>query len=116
MAVYKTYLICLNKETRTTHFEEVRQTPTVEVSKMSRKNSEETAAQGGRTVRTMVRSSQIVADERNRRIAEDEEFEELVESVRTLGILAPLHVQRQPDGSCRLIDGERRFRAAQKAG
>jgi ParB family transcriptional regulator, chromosome partitioning protein len=43
------------------------------------------------------------------------DFDELVASVREKGILAPLLVSRTPDGY-RLIAGERRWRAAQKAG
>jgi ParB/RepB/Spo0J family partition protein len=82
---------------------------------MSRKNTECPEVQG-RTRRILVETSQISADERNRAIAEDEDFGALVESIRVLGILQPLHVQSQADGSYRLIDGERRFRAAQKAG
>jgi ParB family chromosome partitioning protein len=45
----------------------------------------------------------------------DEELEELVESVREKGILTPLLVSKR-EGGYRLIAGERRWRAAQKAG
>jgi ParB family transcriptional regulator, chromosome partitioning protein len=45
----------------------------------------------------------------------DEELEELVESVREKGILTPLLVSKRERGY-RLIAGERRWRAAQKAG
>lgn len=45
----------------------------------------------------------------------DEELKELVESVREKGILTPLLVSKR-EGGYRLIAGERRWRAAQKAG
>jgi len=50
-----------------------------------------------------------------RKIFEKGALEELVESVRTHGIIQPL-VVRQRDGHYELIAGERRWRAAQKAG
>jgi ParB family chromosome partitioning protein len=62
-----------------------------------------------------VRVSLILPDDRNRAIGEDEEFTALVESVRVLGVLQPLHVYGLDDGHFRLIDGERRWRAALKA-
>lgn len=43
------------------------------------------------------------------------DFEELVASIREKGILTPLLVSRTPEGY-RLIAGERRWRAAQRAG
>jgi ParB family chromosome partitioning protein len=45
----------------------------------------------------------------------DRDFQELVESVRERGIITPLLVSRA-EGGYRLIAGERRWRAAQKAG
>lgn len=50
-----------------------------------------------------------------RKIFQKEPLEELVESVKTHGIIQPL-VVRQRDGHYELIAGERRWRAAQKAG
>ncbi len=50
-----------------------------------------------------------------RKSFEHPEFDELVASVREKGILTPLLVTRIPNGY-RLIAGERRWRAAQKAG
>ena len=49
---------------------------------------------------------------------EEEALEELTQSIREMGILSPLLVrQRKEDGSgYQLIAGERRFRAAQRAG
>ena len=59
----------------------------------------------------------IVPDEANRAIDEsDEDFRELVESIRILGVLQRVHVQPRADGRYALIDGERRWRAALEAG
>ncbi|HEY0708057.1 MAG TPA: ParB/RepB/Spo0J family partition protein, partial [Polyangia bacterium] len=47
----------------------------------------------------------------------DAQLEELAESIRTQGIIQPLVVRRAPDGDgYELIAGERRWRAAQRAG
>src|SRR5262249_15101678 len=59
---------------------------------------------------------QIVPDERNRTIEEDEDLEALVDSIRVFGVLQPLHVQSLGENKYRLVDGERRWRAAQKGG
>jgi ParB family chromosome partitioning protein len=67
-------------------------------------------------VRAIVPTSAIVPDADNRRIAEDDDFEALCDSIRLLGILQAVQVWRRPDGTHRLIDGERRWRAAQRAG
>ncbi len=50
-----------------------------------------------------------------RKIFEKEALDELVQSILSVGILQPLTV-RQKDGSYELIAGERRWRAAQRAG
>jgi ParB family chromosome partitioning protein len=58
----------------------------------------------------------IVPDEGNRKIDEaDEEFCSLVDSVRVLGLLSPIHVQALGD-RYQIIDGERRWRACRRAG
>jgi ParB family chromosome partitioning protein len=51
-----------------------------------------------------------------RRIFNDASIEELSRSVREHGIIQPLVVTKLADNKYRLIAGERRFRAAQKAG
>ena len=51
-----------------------------------------------------------------RRTFNDASIEELSRSVREHGIIQPLVVTRTGDHKYRLIAGERRFRAAQKAG
>lgn len=44
------------------------------------------------------------------------ELEELAQSIREHGVLQPVLVSQQPDGSYQLIAGERRWRAVQLAG
>ena len=54
--------------------------------------------------------------EQPRGAIEDTRLEELAESVRSHGIIQPLVVTRQDDGTFEIIAGERRWRAAQRAG
>ncbi|MDF1514123.1 MAG: ParB/RepB/Spo0J family partition protein, partial [Anaerolineae bacterium] len=46
----------------------------------------------------------------------DSDLDELAESIQEHGVLQPLIVVQQLDGTYRLIAGERRWRAAKKAG
>jgi ParB/RepB/Spo0J family partition protein len=52
----------------------------------------------------------------SRLVAEDGDLPELVESVRTYGILEPVLIRPKPDGLYEIVAGERRVRAARKAG
>ncbi len=45
-----------------------------------------------------------------------EALDELTQSIRQQGVITPVTVRKMPDGTYQLIAGERRFRAAQKAG
>jgi ParB family transcriptional regulator, chromosome partitioning protein len=47
---------------------------------------------------------------------DEQELEELAQSIREHGVLQPVLVSQQSDGSFQLITGERRWRAVQKAG
>src|SRR5258708_2180781 len=47
---------------------------------------------------------------------DEHELEELAQSIREHGVLQPVLVSQQPDGSFQLITGERRWRAVQLAG
>ena len=51
-----------------------------------------------------------------RTLFDEEALEELAESIRTLGIIQPITVKKEPDGTYFIISGERRYRAAQRAG
>lgn len=66
---------------------------------------------------TRLAIDQIHADRANPRKSFDEaELEELAVSLKHQGILQPLLVRRDSRGGYRLIAGERRWRAAQRAG
>ena len=54
--------------------------------------------------------------EQPRGIIEDARLEELAASIRSHGIIQPLVVTRQEDGKFEIVAGERRWRAAQRAG
>lgn len=72
-------------------------------------------AAGGGLTRLPI--DQIHADRANPRKAFDEaELEELAVSLKQQGVLQPVLVRRDPRGGYRLIAGERRWRAAQRAG
>src|SRR5882762_5426500 len=47
---------------------------------------------------------------------DEQELEELAQSIREHGVLQPILVSQQPDGAFQLITGERRWRAVQLAG
>jgi ParB family transcriptional regulator, chromosome partitioning protein len=51
-----------------------------------------------------------------RRHFDDEALEELAASIRAHGILEPILVRRRPQGGYAIVAGERRWRAAQRAG
>ena len=51
-----------------------------------------------------------------RRIMDDAKLEELAQSIRGSGIIQPIVVRRQGEGSYEIVAGERRWRAAQRAG
>ena len=51
-----------------------------------------------------------------RKTFSEESLSELADSIREHGVLQPLLVRPMPDGSYRLVAGERRFRAARLAG
>ncbi len=51
-----------------------------------------------------------------RRIFDDAKLEELAQSIRELGVLEPILVRKRGTGGFHIIAGERRWRAAQRAG
>lgn len=51
-----------------------------------------------------------------RHIFDDEKLEELAQSIRELGVLEPILVRKRKEGGFQIIAGERRWRAAQRAG
>jgi ParB family transcriptional regulator, chromosome partitioning protein len=56
-------------------------------------------------------------DGQPRHIFDDEKLDELAQSIRELGVLEPILVRKRPQGGgFQIIAGERRWRAAQRAG
>lgn len=51
-----------------------------------------------------------------RHIFDDAKLEELAQSIRELGVLEPILVRKRKEGGFHIIAGERRWRAAQRAG
>ena len=54
--------------------------------------------------------------EQPRTTFEEETLEELATSIRSLGVIQPITLKEQEHGQYMIISGERRYRAAQKAG
>lgn len=50
------------------------------------------------------------------KVLDDEKMEELVESIRTNGVLTPVLIRPKSDGGYEMISGHRRLHAAEKAG
>lgn len=50
------------------------------------------------------------------KVIDDESMDELVDSIKTLGVLVPIIVRKMADGKYEIISGHRRKRACQKAG
>ncbi len=51
-----------------------------------------------------------------RRVFDDAKLEELAQSIRELGVLHPVLVRKRSQGGFHIVAGERRWRAAQRAG
>ncbi|MCS6797619.1 MAG: ParB/RepB/Spo0J family partition protein [Myxococcota bacterium] len=51
-----------------------------------------------------------------RRRFDEAALDELAQSIRSVGVLAPIVVRRRPAGGYEIVAGERRWRAAQRAG
>ena len=51
-----------------------------------------------------------------RHVFDEEKLEELAQSIRELGVLEPILTRKRPQGGFHIIAGERRWRAAQRAG
>lgn len=47
---------------------------------------------------------------------DEEALDELADSIRTLGVIQPITVKKEPDGNYMIISGERRWRASRMAG
>ena len=66
---------------------------------------------------SMVATNKVVANPfQPRKEFDDEELEELAQSIRQQGLITPVTVRQMPDGTYQLVAGERRLRASRKAG
>lgn len=64
-----------------------------------------------------VRISEIEPDKNQpRKVFDEEKLNELTESIKKNGVITPLIVRKEENGRYRLIAGERRWRAARRAG
>jgi ParB family chromosome partitioning protein len=73
-------------------------------------------ARGDDGLRTVAIEDVFPASAQPRKTFDDARLEELAASIRTQGIIQPLVVRARDGGGYELIAGERRWRAAQKAG
>ncbi len=74
------------------------------------------SARGDDGLRTVAIEDVFPSTAQPRKTFDDERLEELASSIRTQGIIQPLVVRVRAGGGYELIAGERRWRAAQKAG
>ena len=71
---------------------------------------------GGSSI-SEVELGQIVANpDQPRRNFDEEALEELADSIRAHGVISPITLRKNDNGTYMIIAGERRFRAAKKAG
>ncbi len=73
-------------------------------------------AQQPQGVKTVLLSDLEPGSFQPRRVFDEEALSDLVESVKTKGVIQPLIVREQNGGKYEIIGGERRWRAAQRAG
>jgi len=78
--------------------------------------SENPEIEEARGVSTLDVNSVIPDEDQNRSVFNEEALKELSESIKAHGIIQPLVVRENGDGTYRLIAGERRYRAAKLAG
>ena len=71
---------------------------------------------GSSTIREIAIDNIVPNPEQPRRDFDEESLEELATSIRELGIVQPLTLRLADDGTHQIIAGERRWRAARKAG
>lgn len=71
---------------------------------------------GSSTIREIAIENIVPNPDQPRRDFDEESLEELASSIRELGIVQPLTLRLADDGTHQIIAGERRWRAARKAG
>jgi ParB family transcriptional regulator, chromosome partitioning protein len=78
--------------------------------------SEESVLQDARSLRHMPIELLHASPNNPRKAFKDEELEDLARSIKTKGLLQPLVVRQRKGGGYEIVAGERRWRAAQRAG
>lgn len=78
--------------------------------------SEEAVLQDTRSLRHMPIELLHASPNNPRKVFRDAELEDLSQSIKLKGLLQPLVVRKRGDGAYEIVAGERRWRAAQRAG
>ena len=71
---------------------------------------------GGSSISEIALSQIIANPDQPRRTFDEEALEELADSIREHGVISPITLRDNGDGSYMIIAGERRFRASKLAG
>ncbi|MCM1521099.1 MAG: ParB/RepB/Spo0J family partition protein [Muribaculaceae bacterium] len=77
---------------------------------------DDTPARGTTAINEIPLSAITPNPEQPRTVFDEEALEELTQSVKEFGIIQPVSLRKLPEGGYQIIAGERRFRAASKAG
>ena len=71
---------------------------------------------GGSSINEVELSTIVANPNQPRRSFDDEALRELADSIREHGVISPITLRKNDDGTYMIIAGERRFRAAKQAG
>lgn len=71
---------------------------------------------GGSSINEVALDLIIANPDQPRRTFDEESLEELADSIREHGVISPITLRKNEDGTYMIIAGERRYRAAKKAG
>lgn len=71
---------------------------------------------GGSSINEVALDQIVANPDQPRRTFDEESLEELADSIREHGVISPITLRKNEDGTYMIIAGERRYRAAKKAG
>lgn len=71
---------------------------------------------GGSSINEVALDLIVANPDQPRRTFDEESLEELADSIREHGVISPITLRKNEDGTYMIIAGERRYRAAKKAG
>ncbi|MCQ2325878.1 MAG: ParB/RepB/Spo0J family partition protein, partial [Paludibacteraceae bacterium] len=71
---------------------------------------------GGSSINEVALNQIIANPDQPRRTFDEEALEELTDSIREHGVISPITLRKNEDDTYMIIAGERRYRAAKKAG